>query len=192
MTGQFQSTKSQAPSSREAPSPKHTAQDFGACPARALLLSKGDAGARAFWSAPPSRFGFCGSRRDEQRSVVSPPEAIQSAVAAALCRRTPKRRTCWRCSVRNNTVCERAAFWSAAGSEAPRRFPFVGSSFISNRGVRRGLSRCWETDTNKTFGDLKFGISLELGAWSLELDSSGSASRFSTLWPELRDSGLWA
>ena len=189
MTGHFQSTKSQAASSRKARSPKYPAQDFGACPARALLLSKGDAGARAFWSAAgsevPRRFGFCGSRRDEQGGVESLPEAIQSAVAAALCRRTPKRRTCWRCRVRNTAVRERAAFWSAAGSEAPRRFPFVGSSFTSNRRVGHGLRRSCQTATRKTFGDLKIGI-------SLELDSSGSAPDFKAFWPGPGASGLWA
>jgi hypothetical protein len=117
-----------------------------------------------------------------------PQEAIQSAVAAALCRRTPKRRTCWRCSVRNNAVRERAAFWSAAGSEAPRRFPFVGDGFFDSnaRFPLRGLTPDRQTATSKAFWNLKIGISLELGAWGLELDSSAFAPKFSTLWPGLR------
>ena len=192
MSGQVQSTKTklETPETRKAPSFKQPARDIGACPPRLLLFSKGDAGARAFWSAPPHRFGFSGSGRDEQRSLESPPEAIQSAVAAALCRRTPKRRTCWRCSVGNTAVRERASFWSAAclrrgfdrqaGSEAPRRFPFIGSSFISNRGIRRGLGRNWPS-ANKIFGDLGIGVSLDFGAWCLELNSSASVPTDNTL-----------
>ncbi len=50
---------------------------------------------------------------------------MQSTVAAALWRRSPKPGTSWRGSVCNRAVGgARQGFWSAAGSEAPHRFGF--------------------------------------------------------------------
>jgi len=69
------------------------------------------------WSAreakPPRRFGFCARGEHEAGGSHRLRRSIQSAVAAALCRRTPKT---WRApTVHGNS------YWAAAGIPANRR-----------------------------------------------------------------------
>src|SRR5205809_803902 len=88
-----------------------------------------------WWSAPP--FLECGGKRSATplwilqawnvcgQCLRNRRGTIQSAVAAALRDALPICRTCWRGSVCNRAVGgARHRFWSAAGSEAPRRLEF--------------------------------------------------------------------